>query len=68
VRRRLRTAAGGLDAFGASAAALDHPHPAIRAGLNAYAIADDGRLAAAEAHVLAPDGRTLHRVPLDDRS
>lgn len=67
VRRRLRTAAGGLDAFAASAAALDHPDPAVRAGFNAYAIEDDGRLAAAEAHVVAPDGRVLHRIPLDDR-
>jgi 3',5'-cyclic AMP phosphodiesterase CpdA len=67
VHRRLGTAAGALDAFAASAAAVDHPDPAVRAGFNAYAIGDDGRLAATEAHVVAPDGRTLHRIPLDDR-
>jgi 3',5'-cyclic AMP phosphodiesterase CpdA len=66
VRRRLRTAAGSLDAIGASGAALDHPDPAVRAGFNAYAIGDDGLLAAAEAHVIAPDGRTLRRMSLLD--
>ncbi len=64
VRRPLRTAAGCLDAIAASGAALDNPDPAVRAGFNAYAIEDDGRLVAAEAHVVAPDGRTLRRIPL----
>ncbi|MCC6522459.1 MAG: metallophosphoesterase family protein [Polyangiaceae bacterium] len=64
VRRRLRTDAGWLDAIGASGAALDHPAPAVRAGFNAYTIADDGSLASAEAHVLSPDGRTFERMPL----
>jgi hypothetical protein len=65
VRRRLRTAAGALDAIGASGAALDHPHPAVRAGFNAYALRDDGTLASAEAHVIAPDGGALERIALE---
>ncbi len=64
VRRPLPTAAGGLDAISASGAALDAPDPAVRAGFNLYALADDGRVVAAEAHVLAPDGRALCRIPL----
>jgi 3',5'-cyclic AMP phosphodiesterase CpdA len=67
VRRRLMTAAGALDAFAASAAAIDHPDPAVRAGFNAYTVGDDGDLLAAEAHVVGPDGRTMDRIPLDDR-
>jgi 3',5'-cyclic AMP phosphodiesterase CpdA len=63
VRRRLRTASGTLDVLGASGAALDHPHPAVRAGFNAYALRDDGSVASAEAHVIAPGGRTLERLP-----
>lgn len=63
-RRTLQTSAGALDVIGASAAALDHPHPAVRAGFNAYTLADDGTLAAAEAHVVDGRGSTLHRVPL----
>lgn len=64
VRRSLDTAAGVLEAIGASGAALDHPHPAVRAGYNAYTLRDDGTVASAEAHVVASDGRTLVRMPL----
>ncbi len=64
VHRRLRTAAGALDAFAASSAALDHTDPAVRAGFNAYAIEDDGRVTCVEAHVIAADGHTLTRMPL----
>jgi 3',5'-cyclic AMP phosphodiesterase CpdA len=64
--RTIRTAAGALDAIAASGAALDHPDPMVRAGFNAYTIADDGALVAAEALVVASDGRTLRRVPLLD--
>jgi 3',5'-cyclic AMP phosphodiesterase CpdA len=65
-RRRwtLRTPAGMLDVVAASGAALDHPDPAVRAGFNAYTIADDGTLAAAEAHVVGGEGNSLERVPL----
>lgn len=66
-RRRLRTAAGVLEVLGAGGAAVDHRHPAVRAGFNAYTLRDDGSLAAAEAHVLGPDGRTLERVELLER-
>ena len=64
VRHRLPTAAGVLDVIGASGAALDHPHPSVRAGFNAYEIADDGSVARAEARVLSPDGRTLEHAPI----
>jgi 3',5'-cyclic AMP phosphodiesterase CpdA len=64
VRRPLPTAAGGLDAISASGAALDSPDPAVRAGFNVYTIEDDGRVVAAAAHVVAPDGRALCRIPL----
>jgi len=63
LRRQMRTAAGALEVIAASGAALDHPNQAVRAGFNAYAIADDG-VASAEAYVLASDGRTLERTPL----
>ncbi len=63
-RRTLRTAAGALDVVAASGAALDHPDPAVRAGFNAYTIADDGTLAAAEAHVVVAGGGALERLPL----
>jgi 3',5'-cyclic AMP phosphodiesterase CpdA len=66
VRRPLSAGAAGVVAFGASGASLDHPDPAVRAGFNAYAWDDGGRLVAAEAHVLAPDGCTFNRVSLDD--
>lgn len=66
VRWHLPTAAGALHVIGASGAALDHPHPRVRAGFNAYALRDDGTLAAAEAHVVAPDGRSIERVPLPE--
>lgn len=67
VHHRLPTASGTLDVLGASGAALDHPHPSVRAGFNVYALRDDGTLASAEAHVLAPDGRALVQVPLPAR-
>lgn len=60
----LRTAAGILDVFAASGAALDHPHPAVRAGFNAYTISDDGTLVTADAQVIGRDGITLERLPL----
>jgi 3',5'-cyclic AMP phosphodiesterase CpdA len=62
--RRLATACGALDAGGAGGAAIDHADPAVRAGFNAYTVDDDGRCVSAEAHVVAPDGRALRRIPL----
>jgi 3',5'-cyclic AMP phosphodiesterase CpdA len=67
VRHRLATSTGAIDVVGASGAALDHPSPAVRAGFNAYVIADDGSVTSADAHVIAPDGRTLERLPLRAR-
>ncbi len=63
-RRTLTTAAGALDALGATCAALDHPDLRARAGFNAYTFDDGGRCVAVEAHVIAPDSLALRRVPL----
>lgn len=60
---RLRTAGGVLDVVGATGAALDHPDPAVRAGFNTYAIAEDGGVAA-EAWTTGTDGRPPGRVAL----
>jgi len=66
LRRLLQTAAGVLEAIAAGGAALDHPDPDVRAGFNAYAIEDDGGLATAEAHVVAPGGSGLERLPIPE--
>jgi len=66
LRRPLQTAAGTLEVFAASGAALDHPDPAVRAGFNAYAMGDDGGLATAEAHVVAAGGSRLERLPIPE--
>lgn len=65
-RRPLPGAEDRVVAYGASGAALDHPDRAVRAGFNGYTWDDAGRLVSAEAHVLAPDGWSLERSPLDD--
>lgn len=57
-RRRIETAGGGIDAICATAAALDHPSPACRAGFNLYEL-HAGGVAAIEAHVLDGDGLAL---------
>jgi 3',5'-cyclic AMP phosphodiesterase CpdA len=64
LRRTLATAAGHLDVIGASGAALDHPHGAVRAGFNLYEIGADGELASAEAHVLDAAGERLMVTPI----
>jgi 3',5'-cyclic AMP phosphodiesterase CpdA len=66
LRRRLPTATGALELICASGAALEHEDPAVRAGFNAYALADDGTVTAVEGHVLSPDGRTLVRTGLPE--
>jgi hypothetical protein len=66
-RCRLPTAAGALDVIAASGAALDHPHPAVRAGYNTYEIADDGSVGAVDAHVVAPGGGALERTAIPER-
>ncbi|HKU39931.1 MAG TPA: metallophosphoesterase [Polyangiales bacterium] len=63
-RARLPTSAGALDVVCASAAALDHPSPRVRAGYNLYDLEDDGRIARIEARVLDPSARVFERVPL----
>lgn len=64
VHHRLATARGVLDVVCASGAALDHPHPSVRAGFNAYTVEEDGSIGAPEAHVVSPGERTLLRVDL----
>ena len=66
VRRhgRLRTNAGALDVVCASAAALDHPSPHVRAGYNVYELEDDGRIRAIEARVLDPATGVFERLAL----
>ena len=64
VRCQLLTAAGALDVIGASGAALDHPNPSVRAGLNRYEISADGAVATMEALVLDQAGQTQRPVPI----
>lgn len=66
VRCRLPTGAGALEVIGASGAALDHPHPAVRAGFNVYELGDDGSIGA-EAHVVAPDALELRPTAISER-
>lgn len=68
VRCSLRTSAGSLDFVAGSGAALDHHDPSIRAGFNLYEIADDGSIAAIEAHVLDEAGRKFERTTIEQRS
>jgi len=63
-RQRLPTAAGAAEIVSASGAGLDHPKPAVRAGFNMYSFTGDGGIASADARVIAPDGRSLERVPI----
>jgi 3',5'-cyclic AMP phosphodiesterase CpdA len=64
VRYRLPTPAGGLDVVGASGAALDHPDPSVRAGLNRYDIGSDGSVERIDALVVDPDGGVLRAAPV----
>lgn len=65
-RCRLRTMTGSLDVMCASGAALDHPHPAIRAGFHVYTIEASGKLATAEAHVLNASGTGFVTTPISE--
>jgi hypothetical protein len=64
IRYRLPTPAGTLDVVGASGAALDHPDPSVRAGLNRYDISPDGSVERIDALVVDPDGSTLRATPV----
>jgi len=64
---RLPTAAGVLDAVSASGAALDHPDPSVRAGLNRYEVGADGAVATIDALALDPAGRALLPAPIPMR-
>jgi len=58
-RARLQTTEGALDVVCATAAALDHDSDHVRAGFNAYELAEDGRIASIAARVLDPSTRTF---------
>lgn len=60
----LATASSALDAVCASAAALDHPNRAVRAGFNLYTLDADGGVRALECYVLDPATRAFQRTPL----
>lgn len=66
VRRhaRLATTAGALDVVCATAAAVDHPDPRIRAGFNLYEIDEAGQIVSIETRVLDPSSFALHRGTL----
>ena len=66
-RVALRTSTGTLDVVSASGAALDHPDPRVRAGLNVYEIAGDGAVARVESYVLDASGTGFSRVPMPAR-
>jgi 3',5'-cyclic AMP phosphodiesterase CpdA len=65
IRRRLRTAAGAVDAICATAAALDHPSRDRRAGFNLYEIDAGGKVASIGARVLdlASGALTVEEIP-----
>jgi 3',5'-cyclic AMP phosphodiesterase CpdA len=56
VHERARRRLGGIEAICATAAALDHPGPAQRAGFNLYEIAGDGSVASVSAHAVGAAG------------
>jgi 3',5'-cyclic AMP phosphodiesterase CpdA len=60
-RCTLETPFGTLDVIGASGAALDHPHPAVRAGFNVYEFSNDGTLTGVHAQVIDPASGDLRR-------
>jgi hypothetical protein len=66
-RCQLPTAADVLDAVSASGAALDHPDPSVRAGLNRYEVGADGAVATIDALALDPAGRALLPAPIPMR-
>lgn len=64
IRCSLRTQHGAVEVIGASGAALDHFHPAVRAGFNLYEFDDRGALVRIEAHVVSASGLTLERAEI----
>jgi len=60
----LTTVHGSLHVLCATAAALDHPDPRIRAAYNLYAIDDDGRIDSIEARVLQPSTGAFEHTTL----
>jgi 3',5'-cyclic AMP phosphodiesterase CpdA len=68
VRCVLPTLAGVLDVVAASGAALDHPHPSVRAGFNLYEVGDDGAIETIGARVLDASGSALHDASIAQRT
>jgi 3',5'-cyclic AMP phosphodiesterase CpdA len=64
-REAIKTADGTLEAVAASGAALDHPHPAVRAGFNVYTFDEAGTLRSMESHVLDPVRGGFDQRPID---
>ena len=65
-RTWLATAAGQLEVVSASAAAVDHPSDAVRAGYNLYEIDPEGRIVSVEAWVVDPATLDVrrHEMPI----
>ena len=68
VRCALPTPAGTLDVVSASGAALDHPHPSVRAGFNVYQIGSDGSIESIQARVLDASGLTFEDAAIAGRT
>ncbi len=62
LHERSRRRIGGVEAVCATAAALDHPSPACRAGFNLYELDGAGALAVIEAHVVDSAGVAVRRA------
>jgi hypothetical protein len=62
----LATAAGQLEVVSASAAAVDHPSDAVRAGYNLYETDPEGRIVSLEAWVVDPATLDVrrHEMPI----
>jgi hypothetical protein len=68
MRCLLPTHGGVLDVVAASGAALDHPHPSVRAGFNLYDIGDDGSIETVRARVLDASGSAFHDAVIAERT
>jgi 3',5'-cyclic AMP phosphodiesterase CpdA len=68
MRCLLPTPGGALDVVAASGAALDHPHPSVRAGFNLYDVGDDGSIETIVARVLDPANFSFQSMPIAERT
>jgi 3',5'-cyclic AMP phosphodiesterase CpdA len=63
----LSTSEGALDIVSATGAALDHPDPSIRAGLNLYDVDDEGRVVRIAAMAVGASAGSLVNAPIRER-